>query len=779
MRRHTRGDPVELSDDHLLGDGSGDEEMQHELRRALDDPSSAPLSWKFLAPALLVSITLLVALGYILGSTSVVIRHHPMRPASAAPYPPAGIAPGLSMEGDPSTASSMGGLTAFSGGTRVSSLERQLNEERSELEKERTDRRRLEGTVAELETRLNKMATQEAEAEVREAKERQKLSSELESEREELISDRKELKFMEKKYAAVTKAAGDGLGALRVGEKGLTAAEKQLEAEVAELRQELESERRGEEFGSDGGSGGGGGAGSGGGKRPNRPKKKLLDFNMDEMKQAAQDMKSMLEGYWKGSDVLTNTMYLRGGSGADWERRAFDMGEARVADKIARALVWGDRFIVAAMGSSVIAGHDNCNYDSYERQMQRLLAPLWQRAGVEFVVRNAGEGGGCGDSHRNQIWCLRHMLGDDIDVAHYSWTYFESPSEQKYHEAWIRWALMMKRAPVPQFLNTGGETDAACRADLDDSGRLFQLYGKFGVNMLCLQNGITRFAGYAGKKWGAVGDGMHETTRYGESETPARRRSLGVTFRNWHPGPLGFQVVSDAFSYYYVNAMLRAIGEINKVRAENAGRPKALTEALASRWPKRPAPLSAADLPAPEYCMPEVCGGDEPPGCTNFESPTYGRGQIRVLSPKDDMNPYHGEARAGDKGWSRFTREKSDLIPKAEAADPRCAHLDACGGLEGDASSGLLTLRLPRMALGRIIICSPDGKEAGRDLIDRLQVKLEQTPLPRQGFLLAFGKCVQVQERFQNSVHDAKGHLHLGVRVSPGAPVRISHVIAL
>ena len=35
---------------------------------------------------------------------------------------------------------------------------------------------------------------------------------------------------------------------------------------------------------------------------------------------------------------------------------------------------------------------DNCNYDSFERQLERMLTPLFARAGVKLEVRNAGEG---------------------------------------------------------------------------------------------------------------------------------------------------------------------------------------------------------------------------------------------------------------------------------------------------------------------------------------------------------------------------------------------------
>ena len=31
----------------------------------------------------------------------------------------------------------------------------------------------------------------------------------------------------------------------------------------------------------------------------------------------------------------------------------------------------------------------------------------------------------CRRSYRNQIWCMRNMVGD-VDIMHYSWTYFEA-----------------------------------------------------------------------------------------------------------------------------------------------------------------------------------------------------------------------------------------------------------------------------------------------------------------------------------------------------------------
>ena len=91
--------------------------------------------------------------------------------------------------------------------------------------------------------------------------------------------------------------------------------------------------------------------------------------------------------------------------------------------------------------------------------------------------------------------------------------------------------------------------------------------------------------------WGQIGDGYHNITRYGELETDPHRRdrlvmgifvvifqpilifnqsrfchrySLGVVMRNWHPGPMGFQLTSDAFTYVYTKALLQALDRIEE-----------------------------------------------------------------------------------------------------------------------------------------------------------------------------------------------------------------------
>jgi hypothetical protein len=215
---------------------------------------------------------------------------------------------------------------------------------------------------------------------------------------------------------------------------------------------------------------------------------------------------------------------------------------AKLVDTMARALVTDDQktFLMGGIGSSVMAGHDNCHYDSYQTQMERLWAPVWKAAGMDFVFQNAGEGGGCGDSHQNQHFCVKQNISPDVDIVHYSWTYFEGGQAQIEHEDLVRWTQMLPKQPLVNILNTGTPPGPDHPYSL-----LTQHYAKYALNSFYMHQGFVNGGhDYDSEKydpdnpfdrfgWGYVGDGYHNTTRYGELEDEARKNSLGVVMRNW------------------------------------------------------------------------------------------------------------------------------------------------------------------------------------------------------------------------------------------------------
>lgn len=453
-------------------------------------------------------------------------------------------------------------------------------------------------------------------------------------------------------------------------------------------------------------------------------------------------MRKMLQDYYGASGVLTNTWYRPPDNKAALQF---------LADKFARAILWQGKFVIGAMGSSVTLGADNCRRDSYTSQLQRLLGPVLKAGGVHLEVRNSAQNGNCGDSHKDQVWCIGDLVGRDVDVVQYSWTYFEAGDRNRAltHERFYRWSLLTNSA-VPELLYTND-----CSKVISEDEKLLDAYSAYGANFLCMQRGLKR-AGYGGKVWGAIGDTLHTTTREGEGShvSEERRRSLGVVFRNWHPGPLLFQTTSDVLAYYYSSAILLALDEL------------ATSPNPFKRWPRTAKRLTAAQLPSPLVCNPATC--DKAPACLTFSTPTFGRSKIAWLS-------------GASATWKHWNAKVNVAVPKAEQSLPYCRHINHCGGLRpiDEARPGSLEFRLPRLTVGHIAACC-FGKECGKKLLGAHPTYLIDGKQPKLApHIMNAHKCVVISDHLplaslKLSKHRLTIRLPAGQRVPP-----ITHVIAM
>jgi len=411
---------------------------------------------------------------------------------------------------------------------------------------------------------------------------------------------------------------------------------------------------------------------------------------------------------------------------------------------------------VGVIGSSVAAGHDNCAYDSFENQLQRTLDKTMASVGVKFVVKNAGQGGGCGDNMYNQVWCVRNMVGDEVDFTFYSWTYFEAGQNGKalknYHEAFIRWSLLMKRAPIPTMLYAGD----GWAPDLEG---LFKQYAKLGFNVVTIRRGLAKHGQPKAPSWGDIGDGLHQTTRYGESANETRKKSLGVFYRNWHPGPLGFQVVADAIAWRFTVAALEAADMLAAKKSFSKEPDLISTSALGKS--------SCEDMDNPAFEA-KYCDVDEPPNCINHEIPTFGRPQVVYSNKGDTLNPMH------DNLVEELEEKKngpSALIPRDEKKGTECMHLDICRGYRSD----FMTYRLPRMTTGFIKVCCVNWNKCGARLAKaKFYLDSKEMPEPKQD---TPDKCVIVEKNFHNQ-QSTGGHFYLSMNMTTAPDVYISHVIA-
>ncbi len=474
---------------------------------------------------------------------------------------------------------------------------------------------------------------------------------------------------------------------------------------------------------------------------------------VEAARSATLETRAMLEDYYGGPGVLRDSWLV------DHRRKDHNFGLEDLRDKFARAIVWQDSFVVAAIGSSVTSGSRNCHYDTYLEQLRRTLGPLLEAAGARLEVRNAGQGGGCGDTYHNQVWCVRTLVGRDVDIVHYSWTYFEVGQKDppQFHEMFYRWTLSMEGAPIPQLLYT---TDCSRLSQADHS--LLDTYAGYGVNVLCMERGL-RKVGFPGREWGVVGDTLHETTRYGEhlpEDTP-RRRSLGVVFRDWHPGPLLFQLTADALTYSYTDALLMALDAI------------ALEPNPRSRWPNDRAARAPARLPEPQVCDAEFCDVEEPPHCLTYQKPTFGKSGIRRT--------------ASDEGWSEWVAAPVYDMPEAERALPECAHLDSCAGLvaQPGEDAGWLQFEVPKLEAGFVAVCC-SHRACGERLIESgAEFRWNGVGEGLSTEVLWGGKCVRlngVSAELPQTNEAADGESNvLGIRIPPlHRPLpAISHVIGL
>ncbi len=76
----------------------------------------------------------------------------------------------------------------------------------------------------------------------------------------------------------------------------------------------------------------------------------------DRLHDSVTEIRVMLEDYYGGSTVLDHSWYL------PLEHPSHTPGIEFLAAKFARTIVWQEPLVIGTIGSSVLAGHDNCRF---------------------------------------------------------------------------------------------------------------------------------------------------------------------------------------------------------------------------------------------------------------------------------------------------------------------------------------------------------------------------------------------------------------------------------
>ena len=496
------------------------------------------------------------------------------------------------------------------------------------------------------------------------------------------------------------------------------------------------------------------------------------------MRKTAADLVDMLEEYYNGKEQAEKMMLDSWLS--PWELNSTD----KLVDTMVRAIITEDQdeFIIGIIGSSVAAGNGNCHYDNYPNQLERTLSSVWKAADMKLIIQNTGVGA-CGDSYSNEVYCIQQSVSPQVDVIQYTWTLYESDKSLALasRESLIRWTQMMQHQPPVHVLNIQELPENRSSEEY----QLAEHYLQYGYNALYAKSAYD----YEDTEMFIpknVGDGMHNTTRYGINETKSRKDSLGVMMRNWHPGPLYFQFIADTYSYIYSRAILVALDVIEN-QISNKVDPGGI-------WTERPIMLKDS-LPSPRYCDPLYCVVSDPPKCLKYSTPKYGQWGARVEDPDDDLNPHKGELQR----WT-IHEDNSSIIgrwPKSDRAFFKkrneidlCNHKWSCNGITAATNdSGSVVFRLPSSEVGLVVICGIGEGNIGKKMFisnTGIEIKYNGQALNRSSFdVWPHNKCVRLLKRFTSSSAVSKtGHEYLAIKILNNLtereePFGISHVITL
>jgi hypothetical protein len=388
------------------------------------------------------------------------------------------------------------------------------------------------------------------------------------------------------------------------------------------------------------------------------------------------NFQSMLEKYYGDISVLENMLSMS------------EKGHSILVNKMARALD-KKKFVVGAIGSSVTAGHDNCHVDAYPSQLKALVSPVFEQAGVNFEARNGGIGGACGDSFVDQTHCLEEIVGDDVDVTHWSWDYF-LPDDPVSQEHFIRISLSMPNQPMPMLLTLA-------RHHYPSHEEFAKLYADLGYHSMGASLGtppeVPEMDADQSFKWKYVGDGHnHRMSRLADKfpQGHCRRNSTGELWRNWHGGPMLYQLISDALSWTYVSALKKALEQ------HRSGTPT-----------QKPKHIALPDGRESKLVT--------PPRCISFNRPSVSAAVALVQDQSGALDITEENHRA-------------DMLPDTELGEERCEHLDVCGTATTD--NGRLTFDLQAkyktpLIEGILVVCiggGAPGQQENRALIaHRLQ----------------------------------------------------------
>ena len=449
---------------------------------------------------------------------------------------------------------------------------------------------------------------------------------------------------------------------------------------------------------------------------------KADDANVAKAKRAVHDGLAELLAYYNGDEqVLDALVFATSGLAPTLEAKL-----ARLATS------GGGKFVVAAFGSSVTAGHDGFGHTAWPAVLGRRLAKELAPLGIEVEVRNQAVGGA---EPFPRSLCVGPIAGNDVDLVIREWEYWgfsdglEAPGqhggEDGAIEIFLRTAFLLPNKPAVLFLNMepngeGRKTQQIRRAL---TGKL-KVYGeRFGVGVLSAFGKPFDHLRAAAPKSRRHRSGSKSCHGNGVGDCPVgekpdghhtRPLELGVPedsplkpladpaklFINWHPGTLGHEMMGHQAAFAVLRAAQSGLAAMG----------------LGS------VPSSAGSLPEPIACdkSPFCKSSQRTAFCAQSTLPKHESPDIGDWLDNSTQTQWRNSATESGKNRERFCAAPSKECAKHPAGQGcwhytrSCSYYDQKRAFTGTSSDGPLTIKVPRGACN--LFLSEPGYEWSKPL---------------------------------------------------------------
>jgi len=365
--------------------------------------------------------------------------------------------------------------------------------------------------------------------------------------------------------------------------------------------------------------------------------------DVEVARQAVHDATAELLAYYSNDEqVLDSLVYATPGFAVNLDAKLAALAVQKGGAK--------KKFVVAALGSSVTAGHDGFGDTAWPAVLQRRLAKALAPFGIEVEVRNQAVGG---SEPFPRSLCMSTLAGDDADLVIREWEYWGYADgaimapvggEEGAIEAFVRNALALPSAPAVLFLqlDAGGKSQKTPRLAklFGPAGKIGKAYGPhhaigvlsgFGPTFDHMRSTMQHTRTFRTGEKSCTGmnigdcpvgpkpDGYHDRPLYlGVAEDDPLVKFAGVAgqhgiaklYINWHPGTIGHEVMGHQASFVVLSTLHRGLAALGlsteKTLFKKSPLPspvacaaspvcqKPVRCALAS-WPKAPTGIDVGD----------------------------------------------------------------------------------------------------------------------------------------------------------------------------------------